>query len=503
MKFFILLLVAACVAPQTVFAAEILAVPEDDSVGPNDWIKIFLKIDGYSGGPITWNVTKPDGTSEFGSFENIQASKVTHTINRNAFDHQFGVWQVNYQYRDTAKSIDVNVEPLALSVTTDKPSYFSGEKIAVQFTTNYFELNAAKAQSLSMNLVDSNGKNALLSDEIRIKVSQPNIAQIFPVDDLLKYNSYGTYHVVVKYFGIEVDVPFEVLNPNSKNSIFLGNDKALYDPGDAVEINIILSQLTADSGLLTVTYPSGKILTKTVPISASLTRVTLDDLTSSEIGTFVYEFQYGNNRASKTFDVLSETLDKPKVDDLEIDLILDKSQYRPGEAINIKVIPSKLIQNQVVYWFEDSSGKQSTEFFFTPPFFGEFTIPHTIPSDFEAGPWKVHVQYGTIVSSALFNIFGEPIPSESALVIPDWIRNNAKWWSENKISDDDFTNGIEYMIKENIITIPTLGQGEPLPKSPIPYWIKNSAKWWSDGLVSDQEFANSIEYLVNAGIIRV
>lgn len=503
MRFFILLVAMCMLVPQTVFAAEILAVPENEHVGPNDWIKIFLKVDGYSGGPITWSATKPDGTLDSGSFENLQASKVTHTINRNAFDHQFGVWQVNYQYKNATKSLDIQVEPLVVSVATDKPSYFSGEKIAVQFTTNYFELNAAKAQPLSIKLVDSQGKNALLSDQVQIKVSQPNIAQIFPVDDLLKYSSYGTFHVIVNYFGIETDVSFEVINPNSSNSIFLGHDKDLYDPGDAVEINIVLPQLTANSGLLTVTFPSGKITTKTIPISASLTRVTLDDITSSEFGTFVYEFQYGSNRASKTFDVLSETLEKPKVDELKIDMVLDKSQYRPGETMSIKVIPSKLIQNQIHYWLEDSSGKQSDTFFFTPPAFGEFAIPFTIPSGSEAGPWKVHVQYGTVVSSALFNIFGEPVPSESVIIIPDWIRNNAKWWSENKISDDDFTGGIEYMIKEKIITIPTLGQGQPLPESPIPYWIKNSAKWWADGLVSDLEFVNAIEYLINAGIIRV
>ena len=38
-------------------------------------------------------------------------------------------------------------------------------------------------------------------------------------------------------------------------------------------------------------------------------------------------------------------------------------------------------------------------------------------------------------------------------VIPYWIKNNAKWWSDNKISDDDFLSGIKYLVENNIIKV--------------------------------------------------
>ncbi len=38
--------------------------------------------------------------------------------------------------------------------------------------------------------------------------------------------------------------------------------------------------------------------------------------------------------------------------------------------------------------------------------------------------------------------------------IPDWIRNNAKWWAEGGISDKDFVSGIQYLIKQKIMQIP-------------------------------------------------
>ena len=39
--------------------------------------------------------------------------------------------------------------------------------------------------------------------------------------------------------------------------------------------------------------------------------------------------------------------------------------------------------------------------------------------------------------------------------IPYWLKNNAGWWSANKISDDEFITSIEYLIENNIIRVNT------------------------------------------------
>ena len=41
------------------------------------------------------------------------------------------------------------------------------------------------------------------------------------------------------------------------------------------------------------------------------------------------------------------------------------------------------------------------------------------------------------------------LPNVYAEEIPDWVRNNASWWSEQQIDDDTFIQGIEYLIKNN------------------------------------------------------
>src|SRR3970282_2485727 len=123
MKVLFFLIFFSFIVPQIAYGSEISAISEKELFGPNDWIKIFLDIDGYSGGEVSWNATRQDGITIDGSIASLQASKTTHIITRNAFDNQFGHWKIEYQYNDVKKLIDVEIEPLIISVKTDKLSY--------------------------------------------------------------------------------------------------------------------------------------------------------------------------------------------------------------------------------------------------------------------------------------------------------------------------------------------------------------------------------------------
>jgi len=88
--------------------------------------------------------------------------------------------------------------------------------------------------------------------------------------------------------------------------------------------------------------------------------------------------------------------------------------------------------------------------------------------------------------------------------IPNWIKQNAKFWSNDQITEQEFTNGIQYMIKEEIIKIPNLPElVSSYSDERIPVWVKNNAKWWSENKISDEEFVSGIKFLVEKGIIRV
>jgi len=93
---------------------------------------------------------------------------------------------------------------------------------------------------------------------------------------------------------------------------------------------------------------------------------------------------------------------------------------------------------------------------------------------------------------------------QKTLRVPEWIKNNAKWWSEGQIDDDAFVNGIQFLIKERIIDIPDLpASTSEISGQKVPVWIKNNAWYWAEGLITEDDFVSGIKYLVEQGIIKV
>ena len=113
-----------------------------------------------------------------------------------------------------------------------------------------------------------------------------------------------------------------------------------------------------------------------------------------------------------------------------------------------------------------------------------------------------------LVQKYSLDIFENPTKKPAFLqaleerTIPYWIKNNAGWWSDDKISDNDFIAGIEYLIKNKIINLSSQNINENA-SDVIPAWIKNNAGWWSAGKISDGDFLSGIKYLIENSIIKV
>jgi len=102
--------------------------------------------------------------------------------------------------------------------------------------------------------------------------------------------------------------------------------------------------------------------------------------------------------------------------------------------------------------------------------------------------------------------------------IPAWIKSNAGWWATDQIDDSSFLQGIQYLIQEGIMIIPTTETSESSDDSDaipdagqraqafdqrVPAWIKNNAGWWATDQIDDSSFLQGIQYLVSIGIIVV
>jgi len=94
--------------------------------------------------------------------------------------------------------------------------------------------------------------------------------------------------------------------------------------------------------------------------------------------------------------------------------------------------------------------------------------------------------------------------------IPSWIKNNAGWWANDEITENEFLRGIEYLIKNDIIVISSIPSSETPEISIdfsytklVPDWIKNNAGWWADGQIADNSFVSGIQWLISNSIIQI
>ena len=129
----------------------------------------------------------------------------------------------------------------------------------------------------------------------------------------------------------------------------------------------------------------------------------------------------------------------------------------------------------------------------------DFTTPNGISSE--------------IISAAIVKISGQNMDSlldkidptfrisKSVEKVPVWIKNNAGWWADGSIDDDSFVQGIQFLVKEEIIEITESSSSQQ--DDQIPSWVKNNAGWWASGQISESDFLSGINHLVKTGIISV
>jgi len=105
---------------------------------------------------------------------------------------------------------------------------------------------------------------------------------------------------------------------------------------------------------------------------------------------------------------------------------------------------------------------------------------------------------------SIYRIF--PVDSENqidAIEIPKWIKNNARWWFEGFITDNEFIHSLEYLLEHKIIKIPTLSLPETQSIQQIPFWVKENVGLWANEKITDMEFASGIQFLMKKGIVKI
>ena len=133
-----------------------------------------------------------------------------------------------------------------------------------------------------------------------------------------------------------------------------------------------------------------------------------------------------------------------------------------------------------------------------------------------------------------FNFLEEASAEEQ--VIPSWIKLVAVWWGEDKISDQDFVNTLQYLVEKKILEVPEIEVPVPTcrqyyeslvelaedcilreesdnegifldavkeQQKTVVTLIKTTAVWWGKGKIADEDFFNALQYLVENNVLTV
>jgi len=390
-------------------AATITATPKTQAFGPNDWIVVYLKVQGYHGGPISWIAHRPDNSTLSGNLTTVKSDGTAlQQIIRTAFDNMFGNWSITYKYDNSTQNATFEVKPIVLSVYTDKNLYYEPDVMHLNITTSYYVPVANRAEFFHLNFYDQKGN--LLTDipTIDIRAFEPSVIYNFHMLPLADYHPPGLYKIRVQYYNTVTEVPFLV----GKFSEFLllasHTDKSTYQTGDVVNMGISVTRVTQSSGTLKITDPSGNSTTRQFEVSSTHTSLSLSGI-ATKAGTYNYLIQYGGITGTGSFNVVPNQASLPKI---QFGIFPDKMYYRPGEIIHVKALVSQSVANSTTIWSVDPNGVEYPRK--TLPFAGLDTIlPHQIAANAPTGQWELYVDYAGLVRSVRFVVVGAPVdPSE-------------------------------------------------------------------------------------------
>ena len=183
-----------------------------------------------------------------------------------------------------------------------------------------------------------------------------------------------------------------------------------------------------------------------------------------------------------------------------VSIYTEKEIFSYGDFLTFTIEVSEVTEKfAILYIIDDAGGKSSA----IPIEILDLKTVIPSPFPFEAevyplGKYTLEVQYSGSITTTEFELI-----DSGNIVIPSWVREFAKYWYNGAISDLEFANAIEFLIKEEIIVIPNSENQTNMNGVTIPKWIKASTGWWIDRIISDKEYASSLEYLIKNGIVVV
>lgn len=181
----------------------------------------------------------------------------------------------------------------------------------------------------------------------------------------------------------------------------------------------------------------------------------------------------------------------------KVSIATSKTVYRYGDSLSFSVTVSNVTGDTAVLEIVDQSNHSSSpiDMEISKPI-SNITAP--VPfyrTTFSPGTYFVKIQYAGTSAMTSFQL----VDTED-IVIPPQFKVVAGSWVQNQTSSVLFGEHIAELVSSGIISINNYQEQNT---TVIPMWFKNDALWWSNGSISDNDFGHAVKYLIESNIMKI
>jgi len=180
-----------------------------------------------------------------------------------------------------------------------------------------------------------------------------------------------------------------------------------------------------------------------------------------------------------------------------ISISTGKQVYEYGDFLSVNLQVSEITGDSIVLHIIDSSGQSSSPI---PIQISKLNSTIIAPgafyiTNYPPGKYQIIGEYSGVKSSTSFELI-----DSGKIAIPPQYKVLVKSWLQGTPTQKDYAGLIRDLINFNIIKVSDYHAQKTIY---IPHWLQVNAKLWSYDSISDNEFGSALQYLAQKGIISV
>jgi hypothetical protein len=183
-----------------------------------------------------------------------------------------------------------------------------------------------------------------------------------------------------------------------------------------------------------------------------------------------------------------------------VNIIMEKTTYSYCEKLFYIIEVSEITGESAIIHIRDETGKGSSAIPI-PITNLQNPIPSLIAFEkevFPLGKYFVDIEYSGAEFTAEFNLI-----DSNKICIPGVITPILTSWLSGNISDGFMMDAFQKYVEKEIIDIPFEINEDNVYGIDIPDWVKNVGYWWIEDKISDEDFAEVLNYLIDEQIISI